>query len=237
MFGLFFFLLSIVNCSLNFVQGYQTYQIEGTSWLWSYANVFYPENNDNDLSFILIISGFQSHEEDVRDWGPFYAEQGYVAVTIEMSSVWLTPQFRAQAFIQARKEMARQSELQVDSPLYQRLSNRWAYSGWSMGGGGALIAAKKDVGTSAVAAFSPWLASVNAVKGLNVPFYASCGLLDLVAHCAIHGDRVEEKNAAPSNVVDYMSDHFWLYKPQHQSGAIGREALKWMDIYLKPQNQ
>ena len=76
-------------------------------------------------------------------------------MTIGTNSLTDFPSVRANALIDGM-ETIRQENSRQSSPLYQKIdTNNIAVGGWSMGGGGAQLAAKMDPRIKAVLAITP----------------------------------------------------------------------------------
>ena len=89
-------------------------------------------------------------------WAPFYASHGIVAMTIGTPAPWRdTPGDRCKALLDA--SLALQSEHEnADSVLKGRLDvTQRAVQGYSLGGGGAQLAALKDPTLKCVIALCP----------------------------------------------------------------------------------
>ena len=111
---------------------------------FSSATIYYPESG-TQLPSIVIVGGWGCGEHALAAWAPFYASHGIVAMTIGMPAPWKDAcQARSRALLEA--STALQSEnVRAGSVLLGRLNTaRRAVQGYSLGGGGAQLAALQD---------------------------------------------------------------------------------------------
>ena len=111
---------------------------------FSSATIYFPEIG-TDLPSIVLVGGFGCGEKVLAAWAPFFASHGIVAMTIGVPKTWSNPPpGRAQALIDASKALQKEHN-RATSPLHNRLDvNAQAVMGYSLGGGGAQIAALSD---------------------------------------------------------------------------------------------
>mmetsp|Transcript_21650 Transcript_21650/g.31607 ORF Transcript_21650/g.31607 Transcript_21650/m.31607 type:complete len:321 (+) Transcript_21650:165-1127(+) len=97
------------------------------------------------LPSIVLVGGWGCGEQVLAAWAPFLASHGIVAMTIGTPKPWSdTPPTRAQALIDASLALQEENG-RSNSPLYNRLdTNARAIMGYSLGGGGAQLAAMSD---------------------------------------------------------------------------------------------
>ena len=111
---------------------------------FSSATIYFPKTG-TALPSVVLVGGQGCGEKVLAAWAPFLASHGIVAMTIGISQPWTDPPpVRARALIGA--SMALQGEdTRTASPLYNRLNvNARAVMGYSLGGGGAQLAAISD---------------------------------------------------------------------------------------------
>mmetsp|Transcript_53892 Transcript_53892/g.166997 ORF Transcript_53892/g.166997 Transcript_53892/m.166997 type:complete len:332 (+) Transcript_53892:89-1084(+) len=155
---------------------------------FSSASIYYPESDGSQLPSIVIVGGWGCGEQVVAAWAPFYASHGIVAMTIGTPTPWKNlPPDRCQALLDASSAL--QSEnVRVGSVLQGRLdvSSR-AVQGYSLGGGGAQLAALKDQTLKCIIALCPDdgkdLGSVFPTElSASVPVLIICGEKDTDAN-------------------------------------------------------
>ena len=121
------------------------------------ATIYYPTSDGMGLlPSVVIVGGWGCGEQAMAAWAPFYASHGIVAMTIGTPSPWIdSPAARCKALVDA--SMALQSEHEhMGSVLQGRLDvSRRAVQGYSLGGGGAQLAALTDQTLKCVIALCP----------------------------------------------------------------------------------
>ena len=203
------------------------------------ATLYYPINAPDPLASIVIVPGWGMPESSIQDWGPFFASWGIIAMTIgtnNPSTDW--PEDRAEALLDAI-ETIRQENNRIGSPVNGKIDlNSFAVSGWSMGGGGAQLAAVMEPTLKAVIALCPWLENwVLEPDDLNhsVPTLIFSGQYDVNAPPYLHANI--HYNYTPSTTdkllfeVEY-GDHYVANGPNGGSGYVGGRAFEWINNYL-----
>ena len=122
------------------------------------ATIYYPTSNRMGLlPSVVIVGGWGCGEQAMAAWAPFYASHGIVAMTIGTPAPWFdSPATRCKALLDA--SLALQSEHEREGSVLQgRLDvSRRAVQGWSLGGGGAQLAALTDQTLKCVIALCPF---------------------------------------------------------------------------------
>mgnify|MGYP000383257432 CR=1 FL=1 len=198
------------------------------------ATVYYPTNATPPFASIAIVPGFTALPSSVEEWGPFYASHGIVTIIIGTNSLFDFPEERAAALIDALETM-RQENTRSTSPLENQLDvDKFAVSGWSMGGGGAQRAAVLDNTIKGVVALCPWLP--NPSLNHNSPVLIFSGQNDPTAPPAQHADL---HYAATPNTTDKLlfeianGNHSVANSPNGGDGAVGKIALSWLKLYVE----
>ncbi|MBB76445.1 MAG: triacylglycerol lipase [Planctomycetaceae bacterium] len=198
------------------------------------ATVYYPVDGPTPFASIVIVPGYISRENSIRAWGPFYASHGIVAMTIGTNRLQDDPAARRRALLDAITSLKLENR-RPNSPLNGRLAeSRFAVSGWSMGGGGALEAATRAPDLKAVVALCPW----NPYRTFShrVPVLFLAGQRDRLAPVADNALRHYDKTPAttPKLYFEVRDEGHWIANtPQGGQGAIGRLALSWLKVYLE----
>jgi dienelactone hydrolase len=202
------------------------------------ATLYYPTDATPPYAGMVIVPGYFASETSVEEWGPFYASHGIVTMTIGTNNLGDLPEDRAHALLDAIVTL-RQEHSRVTSPLHGALdTTRFAVSGWSMGGGGAQLAAAMDPTLRAVVALCPWLNTNQLMESdldHPVPVLIFSGQSDQVAPPEIHADVHYSYTPETTDKLLYEvanGNHSIANKPQNASGDIGRIALSWLNTYL-----
>ena len=197
------------------------------------ATVYYPINATPPFPSIAIVPGFTALPSSVEEWGPFYASHGIVTIIIGTNSIFDGPELRAYALIDAL-ETIRQENVRVNSPLENQLDiDKFAVSGWSMGGGGAQRAAVLDSSIKGVVALCPWLLSPSLDH--QSPVLIISGQNDQVAPPNVHADI--HYNTTPDTTPKLLfevinGDHSVANSPNGGNGMVGEIALSWLKLYV-----
>ena len=206
------------------------------------ATIYYPINATTPLASIVIVPGFMYPESSIQNWGPFYASHGIVTMTIGTNSGFDQPETRAAALIDAIITL-KQENTRLDSPLNSNINeNSIAVSGWSMGGGGAQLAASIDPNINAVVALCPWLdTSTLSESTLNhsIPTLIFSGEYDVIATASVHANIHYDYTPISTPKLLYEvenGDHFVANGPEGGNGEVGRMALSWLKKYLLDDN-
>jgi dienelactone hydrolase len=202
------------------------------------ATLFFPNNSNNSLKSVVLVPGFQASQSSINTWAKYLASRGFICMTIGTNSLFDSPYLRADALIDGM-ETIRQENNRVSSPLYQKIdTNNIAVGGWSMGGGGAQLAAKIDPRIRAVIAIAPWLnQSTLSPSDLNhnSPVLIISGQIDAVAYTAWHSDV--HYNYTPSTTNKLLFEisggtHYTPLYPSWGNGDVGNIAFAWLKLHL-----
>ena len=203
------------------------------------ATIYYPNNGVPPYSGIAIVPGYCGVELDIQDWGPFYASHGIIAITLgtnDPCADW--PASRAMALLDAI-ETVKSENTRDASPLNGKVNvNSFAVSGWSMGGGGAQLAASLDPSLKAIIGLCPWL-DLNGFENTdlihNVPVLIFTGQNDDIANSAEYGYMHYQTTPASTEKLFFEmsnSGHDAANSPDMSSGEAGIYALSWLKTYL-----
>lgn len=200
------------------------------------SSIYYPINENNSLASIIIVPGFANSESVMEDWGPFFASYGIVTMTIGTNSVFVEPEDRAYALLDAVNSL-KQENTRISSPLFNLLdTNNIALGGWSMGGGGSLLAAGMDPSIKAIIALCPWLNLLNGeTLDHNIPTLIISGQIDVIAAPAFHADIHYEMIPNATDKIKYevgFGGHTLATNPYSGNGDVGLIALSWLKKYL-----
>ncbi len=206
------------------------------------ATLFFPTNNSGKLKSVVLVPGYRATQSSVTKWAQYLAARGFLCMTIGTNSLYDSPALRAKALVDAM-ETIRAENSRTNSPLYQKIdTGRIAVGGWSMGGGGAQLAAKLDTRVKAVLAIAPWLypATFKATDlEHNAPVLIISGQDDPTAPPASHSNV--HYNYTPSTTNKLLieiaeGNHRTPLDPSLKNGDIGNVAYAWLKLYLEGNN-
>jgi len=200
------------------------------------ATVYYPNAETLPFACVAIVPGFVSTQSSVAAWGPYLASHGIVSIIFDTNSLFDSPPARADGLIDAL-ETLRQENTRVTSPLFDKIdTSRFAVMGWSMGGGGAQLAAVIDPSIKAVIALCPWLSLPNS-NDLDhpVPVLILSGEADPTAPPNIHADVHYDLTPGTTDKLLFEvanGNHSIANDPANAQGEIGKYGLAWLRYYL-----
>ncbi|MDA9986498.1 T9SS type A sorting domain-containing protein [Crocinitomicaceae bacterium] len=203
------------------------------------ASIYFPMNAEPPFSGIAIVPGYCGVETDIQEWGSFYASHGIVAITLGTNNPcadW--PSARAAALIDAIQTV-KDENYRTGSPLFGKVAeDRFAVSGWSMGGGGAQLAASLDPALKAVVCLCPWL-DLNGFQPEDiihdVPVLIFTGQNDDIANSEEYGFMHYQGTPESTDKLFFEitnGDHGVANSPAGANGDAGIYALSWLKTYL-----
>ena len=205
---------------------------------YSGATLFYPENAVPPFASIVIVPGYSTLESSIQNWGPFFASHGIVTMTIGTNSIFDQPEDRKDALLDALETM-RHENTRINSPMYNSIdTNRFALGGWSMGGGGAQLAAVEHPSIKAVIAMCPWLNTLTlSSSDLNhsSPVLIFSGQIDAISPPVVHANLHYNFTPQSTDKLIYeieFASHLVANGPEGGDGEVGRIALSWLKKYL-----
>lgn len=199
------------------------------------ATVYYPVNAVPPFANIVMVPGFLSAPSSIEEWGPYFASHGIVTMIIGTNSGFDFPGQRATALLDAIESLKLENS-RVNSPLLDRIDiTKMAVGGWSMGGGGAQLAAVQDPSLKAIVALCPYLNNGSAELDHSVPLLIFSGQVDDVAPPVLHANIHYNETPTTTNKLLYeiaAGDHRVANKPTGAGGEVGPVAISWLQTYL-----
>ena len=197
------------------------------------ATVYYPKESTNKLASLVLVPGFMAWESTLRTWGPYLASHGIVVMTLGTNKPQDVPLLRAKALLDGIETLKAENK-RPDSPLFERMDvDRFAVGGWSMGGGGAQLAAMKDQEIDAVIALCPWKPAPRFNHKVPVLFIAGerDGTASTREHSIPHYESMPEQT--DKLLYEIKSGGHWAgNNPRNAQGEVGRVALAWLKVFL-----
>lgn len=204
---------------------------------YSGATIYYPTNATPPFASIAIVPGYVSPQSSIQGWGPFLASHGIVVMTIGTNSLFDDPYARRDALLDAIVTIAGENTRSA-SPLNGDLDlDRVSVGGWSMGGGGAQLAAVADPSLKAVVALCPWLDGQTTAADLihPVPVLIFSAQLDAFAPPAAHATLHYGYTPQTTNKLLFEiagAGHTVANSPTGGQDQVGQIALSWLKHYL-----
>ena len=202
------------------------------------GTIYFPNNAIPPYASIVIVPGYFTAESSIQNWGPFLASHGILTMTIGTNNILEQPEERKDALLDAI-ETIKEENTRINSPLHGAIDmNRFALGGWSMGGGGAQLAASVDTSLKAIVALSPWLNTLTlSPSDLNhsTPLLILSAQLDAIAAAALHAEVHYSYTPNTTDKLIYEIEygtHIVVTGPEGGDGETGRMVLSWLKKYL-----
>ena len=202
------------------------------------ATLYFPTNGKTNLKSVVLVPGYKATQKSVSFWARYLAERGYVTMTIGTNVLTDSPALRAKALVDGM-ETIRQENQRRDSPLFQKLDiENIAVGGWSMGGGGAQLAAALDKRVKAVIAIAPWLYPQTLVQSdleHAAPVLIISGQVDPTAPPAKHSNVHYDYTPTTTKKMLFEiveGNHSTPLFPSTGNGDVGNVAYAWLEMYL-----
>lgn len=191
------------------------------------GTIYYPTTAAR-YGVVAISPGFTATESSIAWLGRRMASHGLVVITINTNSTLDQPSSRATQLMAALNHVVNSSSSTVKSRVD---STRRAVAGHSMGGGGALIAARDNPSLKATVPLTPWNSSTN-FSGVRVPTLILGADGDTIAPVAVHARPFYA--SLPSTTLKAYGElnnasHF---EPNSTDTPIGRYSVTWMKRFV-----
>jgi dienelactone hydrolase len=195
------------------------------------ATIWYPTDAEPPYGCIAVVPGYVSPQASIRNWGPFLASHGIVAITIGVPG-GDQPAVRATKLMSAVDSCTGEND-RSGSPLLGKVSkDHVGVSGWSMGGGGALIAASEHPELKGAVSFAAWGPIGGAMN--KVPTLMFEATADSLAAGMSDGYYAQVPDSVPKMLFEVQgSSHNVANDPASHDGIIGLYGLSWWKVFLE----
>jgi dienelactone hydrolase len=192
-----------------------------------------PEGAEPPFAAVAVVPGFLAAESSIAAWGPFLASHGIVTLTIGTNSPIDSPDLRAQALLDALATIEAENA-RSGSPLEGQVDvERLGIMGWSMGGGGTLIASSSTPSLRAAITLAAWSPGVS-FSSEQVPVLLFAGGSDTVAGGQSQGFFTSIPESTPKMLFEVQGgSHSVANNPSGGNGEVGRYGLSWLKVFLE----
>jgi len=201
---------------------------------YSEALVYYPLDAPTPLPVVVLVPGFTNSISDIENWGYYLASYGFVTLLVNVNSIWEPPTYRAAALLDGIVTMRFEDE-RLDSPLFGNLNiEDFTVGGYSMGGGGAQLAAQQDSSIKAVIALSPWLENSGVTLNNSTSILFISGEFDNVAPNDYHTNVFYNNTPETTDKLLYEisgGDHYTVVSPYYDQ-EMGLKTVFWLEKYI-----
>lgn len=186
----------------------------------------YSPNTPGKYAVVAFAPGFTNTQSAVQPLGRRLATHGFVVVTMNTNTIFDFPASRATQIIAALNRVT----ALTTGPVAGKMDNtRRVVSGYSMGGGGALIAAKNNPSLKAAVGFAPWSSDKNFASDM-VPSAMIAGSSDSTAAPGSHATQFY--NSIPNTtkkllaIISGASHSFPIASTPNQPGS--KYQISWI---------
>lgn len=208
------------------------------------AHIYYPTGDAKPpFAALAIVPGFTAAESSIANWAPFLASRGIIVMTLGTSNpstgapdTSVQPPVREAALLDALTTIKGENTRSGSALVGKVDVNRMATSGWSMGGGGTMLAANSTPSLKASMAMCPWNPGAS-YSMMTVPSIQFGGTADTLAGAPMPDSQYNSIPMTTSKLLYVINGgtHFVANDPKGESGtyAIGRLGLSWMKVFLE----
>lgn len=193
----------------------------------------FPVDAEPPFAAVAVVPGFTAPESSIRSWGPFLASHGIVTLTIGTNSPTDSPDVRARALLDALATLKAENT-RAGSPLVGSIdTTRLGVMGWSMGGGGTLIASNANPDIRAAITMAAWSPG-QRFSADQVPTLLFAGSADNVAGGQSQGFFDSIPPSTPKMLYEVEGgSHSVANSPSGGAGEVGRYGLAWLKVFLE----
>jgi len=195
------------------------------------STVWYPTDATPPFAGVAVVPGFVSPESSIREWGPFLASYGIVAVTIGVPG-GDQPNQRATKLM-GTLESLKKENARSGSPLMGKVDEtRLCVSGWSMGGGGTLISAAGNPTLKCGVSFAAW--GPSGGRNNKVPVLMFEATADILAAGMSDGFFADTPATTSKMLFEVEgSSHNVANSPKNHNNIIGAYGISWFKVFLE----
>ena len=194
--------------------------------------LYVPQGAEPPFAAVAIVPGFNTPESSIQAWGPFLASHGIVALTIGTNTPTDSAELRSSALLDALVTIQAENT-RAGSPLEGKLAaDRLGIMGWSLGGGGTLIAASSTPSLKAAITMAAYGPGAQYPQD-QVPTLFLAGSADRNAGGQSQGMFASLPSTTPKMLFEVQGGpHEIGNDPQNANGEIGRYGLSWLEVFL-----
>ena len=201
---------------------------------YSEALLYYPFDAPTPLPVVVLVPGFTNSISAIQNWGTYLASYGYATFLVNVNSFFEPPSSRAEALLDGIVTIKVENE-RLGSPLFGNLNvEDFTVGGYSMGGGGAQIAAQQDSSIKAVIALAAWLDNPGVTVNNNTSILFISGEDDNVAPNNYHTNTFYNNTPETTDKLVYEISggfHSTVTSPYNDED-MGLKTLFWIEKYI-----
>jgi dienelactone hydrolase len=187
----------------------------------------YSPNTAGKYAIVTFCPGFTATQSSIAVMGRRLATHGFVVMTIDTNSIYDQPPSRA---TQLRAGLRTLAALNTGAAAGKIDATRTVVTGWSMGGGGTLIAATQDSSIKAAFALAPWSQSTTNFSADHIPTAIIGGSADTIAppaqHSTVFYNSIATSNKKLLGIIQGASHFFPGDNPANQPASYVQ--ISWL---------
>lgn len=191
------------------------------------GTIYYPtDQSQGTFGGVAVAPGYTARQSSIAWLGPRLASQGFVVITIDTTTTSDQPSSRGDQLRAALRYLTTSSAVRtrVDPA-------RLAVMGHSMGGGGALEAAKDDPSLQAAIPLTPWNLDKTWPE-ISTPTLVIGAQNDSVASVRTHAEPFYESipGVTPKTYLELRGASH--YAPNVSNTTIARNSIAWLKRFV-----
>lgn len=191
------------------------------------GTIYYPTTQAR-YGVIAISPGFTATESSIAWLGRRIATHGFVVITLNTLTTLDQPDSRANQLMAALSHVINSSSSAVKARID---TSRLAVAGHSMGGGGALIAARDNPTLKASYPLTPWNLN-SAFSTVRVPTMIVGADGDTIAPVAVHARPFYAALPGSTSKAYGELNNGTHFAPNTTNTPIGRYGVAWMKRFV-----
>lgn len=191
------------------------------------GTIYYPTStSDGTFGAVVIAPGFTAYQSSISWLGPRLASQGFVVFTIDTLTTLDQPDSRGRQLLSALDYLTQRSSVRnrVDA-------SRLGVMGHSMGGGGALEAAKSRPSLKATIPLTAWNTDKTWPE-INTPALIVGADGDTIAPVATHSEPFYETLPASLDKAYLELNGATHLTPNSSNTTIAKYSVSWLKRFI-----
>lgn len=192
------------------------------------GTVYYPTDAPAPVGSMVAVSGLGGSQSSLAWMGERIASYGFAVMVIDTFTLGDRPTGRADQLIAAREWMSAQT-VTPGSPLFGVIDpSRYAYTGYSIGGGGALIAGRRDPGALALLPIAGFNEGGTNFSDVTIPSLVMACANDFIAPNVLFSRPFYDSLSGPKAYLTVTGSHFCPTSGRAETRVLGRYMIAFL---------
>ena len=191
------------------------------------GTIYYPTTTSaGDFGAVAVAPGYTARQSSMAWLGPRLASQGFVVFTIDTLTTSDQPSSRGDQLLEALDYLTTRSAVsdRIDA-------DRLAVMGHSMGGGGALEAAKEDPSLRAAIPLTPWNLDKTWPE-VSAPTFIVGAEDDSIASVRLHAEPFYESLPGSADKAYLELRNAGHFAPNTSNTTIAKYSISWLKRFV-----